>query len=340
MSQPRLVINTGAVVANWQALARASAPAACGAALKADAYGLGAPPLLGPLVHAGCRDVFVASWAEAAALGPLPPATRVAVLHGITPAEMAQAHALGPAFVPVLNTPAQAALWRQTGRAADAMVDTGINRLGLSLADLEAGVLAHIPVHTLHSHLACADTPGHPLNALQLARFHHALTHAPQARAALANTAGIALGAAYHFALTRPGIGLYGGGSTPGESVLTLLAPVLQVRSLAPGDSIGYGATFTASAPMRVATAALGYADGYPRALTGQGHACINGQPHNILGRVSMDLIVIDITTAPHLHEGDPIEIAFDLAQTAAAAARTDYELLTGLGARYVRSYR
>jgi alanine racemase len=340
MSQPRLVINTDAVVANWQALARASAPAACGAALKADAYGLGAPPLLAALAHAGCRDVFVASWAEAAALGPLPPGTRVAVLHGITPADMAQAQTLGPAFVPVLNTPAQAALWRQTGRAADAMVDTGMNRLGLGLADLEAGALASLPLHTLHSHLACADTPSHPLNALQRTRFHHALTHAPKARAALANTAGIALGTAYHFGLTRPGIGLYGGGDAPGERVLTLLAPLLQIRHLAAGDSIGYGATFTAPAAMRVATAALGYADGYPRALTGKGHALVNGHPHKILGRISMDLIVIDITAALDVHEGDTLEIAFDLAATARAAARTDYELLTGLGARYVRTYR
>jgi alanine racemase len=340
MSQPRLVINTGAVVANWQALARASAPAACGAALKADAYGLGAPPLLAALARAGCRDVFVASWAEAAALGPLPPAIRVAVLHGITPAEMDLARTLGPAFAPVLNTPAQAALWQQTERPADAMVDTGINRLGLSLADLEAGVLAPIPLHTLHSHLACADTPGHPQNALQLSRFHHARAHFPQARAALANTAGIALGPAYHFALTRPGIGLYGGGPTPGESVLTLLAPLLQVRQLAPGDSIGYGASFTAPAPLRVATAALGYADGYPRALAGTGHALHQGQPLPLLGRISMDLIVIDITAAPDLQEGDALEIAFPLAQTARAAARTDYELLTGLGARYIRTYR
>ncbi|WP_439532545.1 alanine racemase [Polymorphobacter sp.] len=344
MSQPRLIVDTGAVVANWRALATASGAATCGAALKADGYGLGARPLLAALADAGCRDVFVASWAEAAALGPLPANVRVAVLHGITPPEMDQAAALGPAFAPILNTPAQAALWRQTGCPADAMVDTGINRLGLAAADLAA--LDGIPLHTLHSHLACADEPAHPQNAAQRDRFQQALAHFPSARAALANSAGIGLGPAFHFGLTRPGIGLYGGGPSAAgfHPVLHLVAPVLQLRDVPAGAAIGYGASFIAPRPLRTATVALGYADGYPRALAGQdhswGHALIEGRRHPVLGRVSMDLLVIDVTHAPAVAEGDPLEIAFDIPAAARAAGRTDYEMLTGLGARYTRSYR
>jgi alanine racemase len=342
MSQPRLVIDTGAVAENWRTLAHASGAAACGAALKANGYGLGAPPLLAALAQAGCRNVFVASWPEAAALGPLPAGVRVGVLHGITPDSMDQALALGPDYVPILNTPAQAVLWKQTGRPADVMVDTGINRLGFAPADLAGGALAGLSVHTLHSHLACADEPAHPLNALQRARFCAVLEAFPAARPALANSAGIALGPDYHFALTRPGIALYGAGPAIAglRPVLRLLAPILQLRTLPAGESIGYGARFTATTPLRIATAALGYADGYPRALAGWGHALVDRQPLPLLGRISMDLIVIDVTDASPINEGDHLEIAFDLAAAARASGRSEYEMLTGLGARYDRSYR
>lgn len=334
MSTPCLRLDRAALVANWQAMARASGPASCGAALKADAYGLGAVPVLAHLAAAGCRDVFVASWAEAAALGPLPAGVRVGVLHGITPGEMPAALALGPTYVPVLNTAAQIALWRQTGRACDLMVDTGITRLGLDMADL--ALAEGLDLDTLHSHLACADTPAHPLNTLQLARFREACAQVPARRRALANSAGILLGADWHFDLTRPGLALYGG--TMGSAqVAHLEAPVLQVRDVPAGIGIGYGASHVTAAPARIATVALGYADGYPRALAGWGHAWIRGRRCPLVGRVSMDLITLDVTAVPELGEGEPVALAFDLPAAARASGRSEYELLTGLGPRYAR---
>jgi len=336
MSAPRLSLESAALASNWRALAAASGAAACGAAIKADGYGLGAAPVLAVLTAAGCQDFFVASWAEAQALGPLPPGARVAVLHGITPQDMALAQSLGPQMVPVLNTPAQISLWASTGRDADLMVDTGMNRLGLGMADLAA---AHaVKIHTLHSHLACADEPAHPLNKLQRARLHEVAAQVPAARRALANTAGIKLGPDWHFDLTRPGLGLYGG-TADTAPVVRLLAPVVQLRDVPAGASIGYGASFIAKAPLKVAVAALGYADGYPRALQTWGHAHINGITCPVVGRVSMDLIIIDVSAVPDLAEGDHVELAFDLPAAAHASGRTEYELLTGLGARYVRTW-
>jgi len=339
MSVPRMTIDTMALAGNWRALAAASGAAACGAAIKADAYGLGAQKALEVLTHAGCRDFFVASWPEAEALGALPPGVRVAVLHGVTARDMAKAQALGPAVVPVLNTPAQVLLWRSTGRPADLMVDTGINRLGLDMADVQAGVTNGLHVHTLHSHLACADTPDHPMNGQQLQRFRAVAAHVPATRRALANTAGVLLGADWHFDLTRPGLGLYGGmaGRAGMAQVVRLHAPVVQLRDLPAGAGVGYGASFVARAPLQLATVALGYADGYPRALQGWGHALHAGQRLPVVGRVSMDLITIDVTALSGLAEGDWLELDFDLPAAARASARSEYELLTGLGRRYVR---
>ncbi len=333
----RLLISLEAVVANWRLLAAASGRATAGAAIKADGYGLGARQVLDALSHAGARDFFVASWAEAAALGPLPGGAQLAVLHGITPAEMPLAQALAPDVRPVLNTPAQVALWRQTGRPADAMVDTGINRLGLA----DVSLLEGMPIDTLHSHLACAETPAHALNRAQLAAFH--AVPSPAKRRALANSAGIALGADWHFDLTRPGIGLYGGGPSAARDqlhpVIAIEAPVLQLRDVPAGSSVGYGASFVATRPTRVAITALGYADGYPRAMATHGAARAAGVPCPLIGRVSMDLTAFDVTDAPPLAEGDWLTVDFDVGAAAAQAGRAEYELLTGLGHRYARVY-
>lgn len=334
MSTPRLLLDRAALAGNWQAMARASGAAACGAAIKADGYGLGARAVLEVLARAGCRDMFVASWAEAEALGPVPDGVRVAVLHGVTRHEMATAMALGPAFVPVLNTAAQVALWRQTQRACDLMVDTGITRLGLDMADL--ALAEGLSIDTLHSHLACADTPVHPLNLTQLARFREVCARVPARRRALANSAGILLGADFHFDLTRPGLALYGG-MAGSAAVVRLEAAVLQLRDVPAGTPIGYGATHVTDAPARIATVALGYADGYPRALAGWGHALAHGTRCPVVGRVSMDLITLDVTAVPGLAEGDHVVLPFDLPAAARASARSEYELLTGLGARYAR---
>jgi alanine racemase len=333
----RLSVSLEAVVANWRLLAAASGAATTGAAIKADGYGVGARPVMEALSKAGARDFFVASWAEAAALGPLPEGVKLAVLHGITPAEMKTAHALGPNVWPVLNTPSQVALWRQTGRPADAMIDTGMNRLGLA----DAALLDGLKIGTLHSHLACAEDPGHPMNRAQLAAFH--AVPSPAARRALANSAGIALGPDWHFDLTRPGIGLYGGGPSAARDrlrpVVAIEAPILQLRDVPVGATVGYGASFVASRPTRVAITALGYADGYPRALATHGGARAAGMACPLIGRVSMDLTAFDVTDAPPLAEGDWLAVDFDVGAAAAQSNRAEYELLTGLGHRYARVY-
>ncbi len=341
----RLTIDTGALVANWRTLAAAAAGADCGAAIKADGYGLGAPAVLAALARAGARDFFVAHWQEVTALGGLPAGVRLAVLHGFAPDQLAAALAW-PA-VPVLNTAAQVQAWRATGRPCDVMVDTGLNRLGLSPAEAVSGLLDGLTIDTLHSHLACAEMPGDPLNERQRAAFADIVARVPARRYALANSGGIGLGAGYRFGLVRPGIGLFGGGDGPNggdlRRVAGLSAQILQIRQVEPGDSVGYGATFTARRPTRLATVAIGYADGYPRSLSDppvSAAAMIAGIRCPLAGRISMDLASFDVTDAPTLAEGDWIDLDFDLARTAVAAGRTQYELLTGLGRRYARVYR
>ena len=246
--------------------------------------------------------------------------------------------------MPILNTPAQVAAWRQTSRPCGIMVDTGMNRLGLSPAEAVSGLLDGLNIDVLHSHLACADDPAHPMNARQLAAFRAVTAHVPAGRRALANSCGVRLGPDYAFDLTRPGLGLYGGGPAPGNSplapVAAIEARVVQVRNLMVGQTVGYGATFTASRPTRLAVVALGYADGYPIALSNTGHAIADGTICPVAGRVSMDLTAFDVTGAPQLAEGDWLAIGFDLAATAAACGRSQYELLTGLGHRYTRVYK
>jgi len=257
MSNLRLSLDTAALVANWRDLA-AACGVATGAAVKADGYGLGAQRIVDALAAAGAGDFFVSSWAEAAAL-TMPAGGRLAVLHGVQVGETAAA--LASTAVPVLNTPAQVAAWRATGRPCDVMVDTGINRLGLTPAEAMSGLLDGIVLDTLHSHLACADTPAHPANERQLTIFRAVVAAVRPARASLAASAGIALGRAFAFDLTRPGIALYGGrGSRP---VAIIEARVVQIRTIPAGGSVGYGATWIAARDSRVAIVNLGYADGF-----------------------------------------------------------------------------
>lgn len=337
-----LIVDTAALAANWRAFAAASGGAETGAAIKADGYGLGAAEVMAALVAAGAREFFVAHWAEVAPLGPPPAGVRVAVLHGVTTGDMAAALA-SPAR-PVLVTAVQVAAWKPSGRRCDVMVDTGMNRLGLTPAEAVSGLLDGLNLDTLHSHLACTETPDHPLNAAQLADFTALTARIPAARYALANSGGVGLGPDYCFGLTRPGVGLFGGGAAPGAAPLAqvarISAPILQVRDVPVGASVGYAATFVAQRPMRVAVSALGYADGYPRSASGAGLGFVGGIACPLIGRVSMDLTTFDVTDAPGCAEGGWIEVDFDLAATAAASGRTEYELLTGLGRRYARSYR
>jgi len=337
----RLAIDKQALAENWRALDRLSGAAPAGAAVKADAYGLGAAVAAPVLREAGCRDFFVAHWGEVPGLLGAVPAGELAVLHGpLGAADVAFARGCG--VRPVINSLAQAALWLEGGGGrCDLMVDTGMNRLGVPLAELGSELLARLEIDVLLSHLACADED-HALNARQLALWQEAGAAIPHRRASLANSAGIALGTAYHGHLTRPGIALYGGvpraelAGTIRQVVLPMAA-LIQVRKVAAGESIGYNATFVAPRAMTVGTIALGYADGYLRCWSGGGVLRSNGVALPVLGRVSMDLTVVDLSAAPQLREGDWLAADYALPDAAAASGLSQYELLTLLGRRFGR---
>lgn len=337
----RLTLDSDALVHNWRTLDRLSGAAKAGAAVKADGYGLGAKRVVQTLAGAGCADFFVAHMDEAAPLLSLVPAKRIAVLHGpLTPQDAAFAKAV--AIRPVINSVRQAQLWQDAGGGrCDLMIDTGINRLGVPLADLGDPVLQGLQIDVLHSHLASAEEDS-PLNDLQRRRWDEARSHVPHARASLANSAGIMLGADYHGDLTRPGIALYGGVPCAAltEHIRQVARPeavIMQVRKIAAGDSIGYNATFTAPAAMRVGVISLGYADGYLRCWSGKGTMLSGEARLPVLGRVSMDMTVIDLSAAPQLREGDWVSADYDLPDAAAVTGLSQYELLTSLGRRFPR---
>jgi len=337
-----LHLDSQALKANWQWLARQSGPAACGAAIKADAYGLGAVDALRHLRVAGCRDFFVATWGEAAALLPHLGDAALSVLHGVRAEDMAFARATP--IRPVLSSAAQVARWKQAGGGpCDLMVDTGMNRLGLDAGELDETLLSGLAIETLISHLACADED-HPLNAAQLERFRAVAGRVPARRYSLANSAGILLGADYGFDLTRPGLALYGGAPRPEAvgrvaQVARPYAQVLQCHAVRAGDTVGYGATFRATRDMPAAVLNIGYADGYLRGFSGTGAALLDGERLPVLGRVSMDLLIVDASAAPQVREGDWLEIEFDLPVAAAQSGLSQYELLTGMGRRYARRW-
>ncbi|MFN3818519.1 alanine racemase [Blastomonas sp.] len=336
----RLVLDGAALVSNWRALDRLSGSASAGAAVKADGYGLDAREVVARLSAAGCRDFFVAHWAEARALAGLVDPARISVLHGIAPGEEAAALATGA--VPVLNSADQIARWRSMGGGTcHVMIDTGMGRLGLDWRDDVAGLCAGLDIDLCMSHLASADEDS-AQNEAQRLRFDEVRTGVSARRYSLANSAGIALGSDYHLDCTRPGLALYGG--IPCARVAGIINPVmrieirvLQVRQMQAGDSIGYGATFTAPTAMRTATLALGYADGFKRALSGVGGFSCNGIGLPLLGRVSMDLTCIDISDVPAVGEGDWITADFDLPCLEAATGISQYEWLTQIGRRFER---
>lgn len=336
----RLRIDADALAANWQALNRISGRA--GAAVKADAYGLGTGQVVPVLACAGCRDWFVAHWCEAAEVMAHVPAESIAVLHG--PLDQADvAFALATGVRPVLNSLAQVARWIAGGGGiCHVMVDTGINRLGLTMADLSDPLMSGIEIDLCLSHLASADEDV-AQNAEQLARFEALRSLVPARRYSLANSAGIALGRAYHADLTRPGIALYGGVVRPElanvvRRVAWPEAAVIQVRDLAAGDRVGYNATFVAPHAMRLGVIALGYADGYLRCWSNRGHAGHGGARLPVVGRVSMDLTAIDLSAAPQICEGDWVALDYDLPAAAAQSGLSQYELLTLLHRRFART--
>ncbi|PJI87741.1 alanine racemase [Sphingomonas koreensis] len=341
ISPLRLRLDGDALVSNWRTLAAMSGGAACGAAVKANGYGLGAREVVQRLAGAGCRDFFVATWGEAAGLADL--GVSVSVLHGLREEDLPVA--VGAATIrPVLNTVQQVQRWRDAGgRACDVMVDTGMNRLGIAPEDVSTGLLDGLEVETLMSHLASADEDV-PLNRLQRDRFAALAGKSGARRMSLANSAGIGLGQGYAFDLTRPGIALYGG--IPARAfagrirqVVTPEVQVLQRRRVAAGQSVGYNATWTAAADTEVAILNLGYADGYLRCFSDKGSAIASGIRMPVIGRVSMDLTAIDASAVPDLAEGDWVAIDYALPEAAVLSGMSQYELLTALGARYDRMW-
>ncbi|MBL6078971.1 alanine racemase [Belnapia sp. T18] len=348
-----LTVDLGAVSANWRQLA-AMAPGAVGAAVKADGYGLGAVPVARALLAAGCRHFFVAHLSEGVAVREaVGPGPMIAVLNGFPPG-IAGAEGL----VPVLNGLPDVAAWtaaaRQAGRALPALlhVDTGMARLGLDVVELERvagdhGLLAGLDLRYVMTHLACADVPEHPLNSEQARRFGAACARLPAVPRSFANSSGLFLGPDFASELGRPGCALYGINPTPGrpnpmQQAARLEAPILQVREIPAGAAVGYGASWVAPRPSRIATVAAGYADGYLRALSGQATGILAGRSVPLVGRVSMDLITFDVTDVPLPAPGDRIGL-IGPGQTpddlAAAAGTIGYEILTSLGVRYRREY-
>ena len=355
----RLTIDLGAVRRNYRRLLARLGGVACAGVVKADGYGLGAERVAPALWAEGCRIFFVATLGEALRLRPAVPEGTVCCLNGL-PAGTEEVF-VRHGIVPVLNALEQIARWRthggKLGRMLPAIlhVDTGMYRLGLGDDEwhwvLETpGVLDGIDWLYVISHLAVADEPEHPMNALQLARFREVRRHLPRRmKASLANSSGIFLGPDYHFDLGRPGIALYGGrpdaaGPGPMECPIRVEGRILQVRTVPAGASVGYGAAWVAERESRIATVGAGYADGYLRSLSGRGVVALGGRTCPVVGRVSMDLITVDVTDVPPVEAipGAFVEVlgpAVTPDAAADAAGTIGYELLTSLGRRYVRHY-
>ena len=358
-----LTIDLDALTANYRRLRDLASPAECAAVVKADAYGLGMALAAPALARAGCKTFFVATLGEARALRALLPDPVIYVFAGLMPAtaEIYRAYDLRP----VLNSAEEIAEWasfcaaRGEKLACAVHIDSGMNRLGLSAEEVDrvAGARELWQAMTLSlvmSHLACADEPRHPKSETQRQSFDRLRAKLPTALASLANSAGILLGRAYAYDLVRPGIALYGGkpareGDNPFQPVVHLKGRILQVRKVGAGETVGYGATHTLKRPSRVAIVSVGYADGFFRSLShkeGQEGFVVYLGAHAapILGRVSMDLITVDVTAVPEdiSRRGAWVELIGPNvpAQTLAHHAGTiDYEVLTNLGRRAFRRY-
>jgi alanine racemase len=361
-----LTIDLDAIAENWRQLSARAKGAECAGVVKANAYGLGAGRVAPALAAAGCRSFFVATIDEGIALrrslfeacrpSATAPAPAIYVLNGVLPGT--EADVADEGLIPVLNTFAQVEAWSAlAGRLDRALpaalhIDTGMSRLGLAadeLARLKADLrpLAAIRLVLLMSHLACADEPGHPLNDGQRARFLAAVAGLPRARLSLANSSGICLGPACHFDMVRPGAALYGVNPQPLEAnpmrhTVVLQGRILQVREIDSPQTVGYGATHRAQSRARIATVAVGYADGYHRALSNRGSGFIEGMRVPLVGRVSMDLVTFDVSAAAAARPGAFVELIgpnLPVDTVARDAGTIGYEILTALGPRYHRRY-
>ena len=354
-----LRIDLPALRANYRLLKSKLGIAQCGAAVKADAYGLGAVPVAQALYAENCRHFFVAHLEEAIALRPhLASDAQIIVMHG-SPVGY-EAEFLQYQCLPVLNSTQQIAAWKalaqQQQRALPALlqVDTGMARMGLSTQEIDAWqndsqFLAGIDVQYLMSHLASAEDQANPMNRAQLAKFTQLRALLPGVKASLANSSGIFLGSDFHFDLARPGAALYGvapvaGQANPLQAVAHLQGRIIQTREIPAGTGVGYGSTWRSTQIARIATVAVGYADGWMRSLSNRGIAHIAGQEVPMVGNVSMDTITLDVScvAAEHLQPGALVDLisATNTVDAVAAKAHTiGYEILTSLGARYERHY-
>jgi alanine racemase len=354
-----LTVDLDALCANYRLLRTRAGRAACSAVLKADAYGLGAVPVARALYSQGCRHFFVAHLDEGMTLRPhLTPDAAIFVLHGPLPGTEPEFTAHG--LVPVLNSAPQVAGWSAhaavLGRTLPALVqvDTGMSRMGLSPAEValwlaDPHFLDGIEVLYLMSHLACAEVPQHPMNRQQLQTFAALRARLPACPASLANSSGIFLGDAFQFDLVRPGAALYGiapqaGQPNPMAPVVRLQAKVMQTRSIGAGDHVGYSLRYTASGPCRVATVALGYADGWLRSMSTRGVALVDGQVLPQIGSISMDTLTLDISALPagRLTPGSLVDLIcaeHPVDAVAAQAGTIAYEVLTSMGPRIARAY-
>ncbi len=354
-----LTVRLGAAQENFRICGRLAGGAAVAGVVKADAYGLGMPAMARALLDARCDTFFVARLAEGIALRPLVPQARIFVLDGVQTETASRL--ITWRLTPVLNSLAQVEAWskvareRHTALEAAIHVDTGMNRLGLPASELallsgEAATrLSAIDVTLVMSHLACADDPSAAMNASQLERFRSALATLPSAPASLAASGGILLGMEYAFDMVRPGLALYGGNpqpekTNPFKTVAVLSGCILQLRRVDKGESVGYAATYRAGRPSTLATVALGYADGLMRAIGNRGMGAVAGVRVPVVGRVSMDLVTLDVTDVPQLELAAASEVEFigdtiSLEEFAAAADTASYEILTSLGARVPRRY-
>jgi alanine racemase len=358
-----LTIDLDVLIANWRKLESRSIPAECAAVVKADAYGCGLPAVTGALAGAGCKTFFVATLNEARAVRAVAKSATIYVLDGCF---------VGTAEIfadidarPVIGDLAELAEWdafcRRSGWTGGAAIhiDTGMNRLGLGIAEAQ-GLLPRIQSGNhgftlVMSHLACAETLGHPMNARQVAAFReiaHAFSGIP---ASLSNSSGIFLGPQFQFDMVRPGVAIYGGNPTPEadspvQPVVNLKARIVQIRNVDRGETVGYGATWTARRPTRLAIVATGYADGYFRAASGvdgvrSAEVIVAGQRCPVAGRISMDMLAIDITDLPlnAVRRGHLVTLIGDgitIGELAHHFGTIGYEVLTNLGRRYARTYR
>ena len=358
-----LTIDLVALKENWRRLNAEAGRAECGAAVKGNAYGLGIDHVARALWEAGCRSYFVARPKEGEELRTILPGATIYVLDGLF-AGQAEFYAkldLCPALISIDEAREWAGFGRVYGRQLPCAihVDTGINRLGFSLAEFSALLedrftFEGLNVTLLMSHLACADDPAHPMNQRQAEAFADVRTRLPGVPASLANSSGIFLGDDFTHDLVRPGIALYGGnpmqnGANPMLPVAILEGAVMQLRDVAPGETVGYSATWIATRPSRIAILGAGYKDGVPRALSsrerhGPAQVFINGQRCPVVGRISMDMMGVDVTDLPpgSVTRGTGAEILgrnIAIDEAAGWAGTISYELLTRLGSRYARLY-